>query len=226
MTEAKWPTNDLPEIYAKLLWKSVSADPGVIEACNSVFEPIVSKPDDPVGTVPFPAAAEFGLVAEIRAGRFVSLAKPNPFEEPSLAEKLLLPVIYLVTDDERRGFSVDAVGGVCAALRFKEENGSDAPLPVVLFIENNQQLVRGCEVDDKLLEKLDYGIFARLGQERPEAFLRGCSFGRVHVHQGTPADFDAYDLPPEKWAEAVQRHCLEHFGPVPDDLVPAGPAGW
>lgn len=227
MTDTKQPAIDLPVIYSKLLWKAVRADPGFIEIGASTFDPISAAFDDPASSIPVLDDAEYGLVAEISCSRFLSLASSNPFDSPAPSRNLRIPTLYLFTDDDRKGMSVADVGGVREVLRYREENGDGATVPVILFIENNQRPVRGCEVDVELLQQIDYGIYARHGHGRPGAFVRGRSFERVHVQTGTSDDYEAYDLSPDQWAEAMQRHVDQHFGPLQlGEFVPVGKPGW
>jgi hypothetical protein len=227
MTDLKQPAIDLPVIYSKLLWKAVNAEPGSIEIGASTFDPISAAFDDPAGSTPVLDAAEYGVVGEISSSRFLSLAAFNPFERPAHPGTLRIPVLYLYTDDERKSMSVADVGGVREVLRYREENGDDAFVPVILFIENNQQPVRGCEVGDPLLEKLRHGVFARNGHGRPGAFVQGSSFEHVHVQAGTSDDYEAYDLSPDQWADAMRRHVEKHFGPLQlGEFVTVGEPGW
>lgn len=222
-------TINLAEIYSKLLWKAIKADPGQIGIGSSSFEPEVASFEfDPVSGAPLvPDAAEYGLVAEISSGRFLSLASFNPLEEARSHGPLRLPTLYLCTDDERKSMWVELAGGVPDILRFRQENGDQSAIPVILFLENNHHPVRACEMSPALLKKLDYGIYARHGDGRADAFVAGCSFSGRHIPTFTSDDYDGYDLSPDQWADAMRRHVERNFGPIPfDQLVNVGEPGW
>lgn len=223
----KKSTTNLPAIYSKLLWKSIGADPGQIEIGASVFDPVVARIDEPRGVSQAIDAAVYGLVAEMSSSRFLSLANGGHFEEPTWSRTLSLPTIHLFTDDERTSVSVDQVGGVRDVLRFREENGIELPVPVVVFIENNQQAVPGKDVGEALLRKIERGIFPRNCHGRAGTFVQGRSFSGIHVQSGTSEDYEAYDLSPDQWADAMQKHVDEHFGPLQlVEFVAVGKPGW
>lgn len=229
MTHSSSSTINLSEIYSKLLWKAIEADPGQIGIGSSSFEPEAASFDfDPVsGAPPAPDAAEYGLVAEVYSGRFLSLASYNPLEEARSHGPLRLPTLYLCTDDERENMWVELAGGIRDVLRFRQENGDRSPIPVILFLENNHHPVRACEMSPSLLKKLDHGIYARHGDGRAGSFVAGCSFSRRHIPTFTSDDYDGYELSPDQWAEAMRRHVERNFGPTLfDGLVDVSEPAW
>ena len=120
---------------------------------------------------------EFAVLASMRVGRFTTLANVSPFEKPKASPFLMLPLLYLYTDDDRRNFEIAGVGGEMDALRFKADNGADAQMPVVLITEQNHELVRAADFTDELFTKLIRGLAAH--GEKGGMFVAGRSFDAV-----------------------------------------------
>lgn len=173
---------DISDIYDAFTRGSVSHDKQTFVVGTSTFSTIAARflgIDHPNRTAPFADVMEFALIAEMSSRRFLSLATVNPFDSARNFGFLHTPTMYLFTDDDRRTCSVEAVGGIEDALRHRNANGSDAPLPVVLFIENNQELVRAADVDEALIAKINTGTFARFGSGDPKKYVAGASFPQI-----------------------------------------------
>lgn len=153
---------------------------------NSRFS---GKASEFIDGTPLPDLEESGVLCMTSVRRFLTLANLLACGASASRSDDGVPTMYLVTNDFRRQFGVYDVGGIGAALRFREENGDEAEIPVILFAESNQQVLKASEIDEGVRKKLDRGIYTRLWDGDPQHFVDGRSFDGWHeIGTGPQAD--------------------------------------
>ncbi len=151
---------------------------GTFEIGQSSFMADAARFDDlSVAREEMPDSKAFGVLTTMRVSRFLDIANASAFSHDALPqiEPLRVPSILLFTNDNRKTFQADLAGGIADALRFRAENGPDTDLPVILFLENNQVLVKSEAIDENLQRKLARGVYPRLRNEA-RFFIDGPSF--------------------------------------------------
>ena len=123
--------------------------------------------------------SRYAILVSMPCRRFLSVASANPLDTAACTPWLNLPVLHIASDDERRHFKVEFASGTASVLRHKEDNGAEAPLPVVLLVENNLEPLSAGEFDERLLAKIDRGLVSRGYSGTGGGFVQGRVFDVV-----------------------------------------------